>query len=391
MTAAARTFDDRPAVRERVPLLIGLMGPSGGGKTYSALRLASGIQRVTGGEIFCIDSEAKRALHYSDQFKFRHIEFNPPFGSLDYLAAIRHCVAKGAHVVIIDSASHEHSGTGGYLWTHESEVTRMAGDDLAKRERVKMAAWIKPAALRQQMISGILQINANFIFCFRAKEKTRPKKGGGVEELGFMPISGDEILYEMTVNCLLLPKAGGVPTWRSDQIGERLMMKLPRQFESIFAAAKPLDESIGAALAQWAQGSPTVSPRTTPSVNATAAERPAASRQPSGVGAGAAGESVSVSPQPLLPVDAAAEPPGPSPVTFPKTDDVASGPGAMLADEPLSLQDMAREAAGRGEVLFQVFWKGRSKAERAALQSISEELRTLMNEAKQTTEGTSDG
>jgi len=41
--STARTFTDIPAVRERVPLLVGLVGPSGSGKTYSALRLASGI------------------------------------------------------------------------------------------------------------------------------------------------------------------------------------------------------------------------------------------------------------------------------------------------------------------------------------------------------------
>lgn len=98
-----RTFEDKPAARERVPLLIGLMGPSGGGKTYSALRLATGIQRVSGGEIFVVDTEARRALHYADRFRFRHLAFAPPFGSLDYLAAIEHCAKKGAGVVIVDS------------------------------------------------------------------------------------------------------------------------------------------------------------------------------------------------------------------------------------------------------------------------------------------------
>jgi hypothetical protein len=114
------------------------------------------------------------------------------------------------------------------------------------------------------MISGILQLNVNFIFCFRAKEKTKPKKGGGIEELGFMPIAGEELLFEQTVNMLLPPKSGGVPQWRSDQVGEKLMMKLPRQFEQLFSAEKPLDESIGRALAEWARGgnSP-VSPQTT--------------------------------------------------------------------------------------------------------------------------------
>lgn len=255
MNAPTRTFVDTQAERSNVPLLVGLMGPSGGGKTYSALRLATGIQRVSGGDIFFIDTEARRALHYSDKFKFRHLEFKEPFGSLDYLSAIRHCVDKGAGVIVVDSMSHEHIGLGGYLLTQEAEVDRMAGDDYQKRDRVKMAGWIKPSRLRQQMITGILQLNTNFIFCFRAKEKTKPVPGKQPVEMGFMPIAGEDLLFEMTVNVLLMPKADGVPTWRSDQIGERLMMKLPGQFASLFPEGKPLDEETGASLAEWAKGS----------------------------------------------------------------------------------------------------------------------------------------
>jgi hypothetical protein len=257
MNAPTRQFSAAPAVRSLVPLLIGFMGPSGGGKTYSALRLATGIQRVAGGDIFVVDTEARRALHYADQFRFKHVDFQAPFGSLDYLAAVQYCVSEGAGVVIVDSMSHEHSGPGGYLLTQDAELDRMAGDDAAKRERVKMAAWIKPSALRQRMINGILQLNCNFIFCFRAKEKIKPMKVDGKTqpvELGFMPIAGEEMLFEQTVNCLLLPRANGVPSWRSDHIGERMMMKLPGQFASLFPEGKAIDEETGVALAEWAKG-----------------------------------------------------------------------------------------------------------------------------------------
>jgi ABC-type dipeptide/oligopeptide/nickel transport system ATPase subunit len=254
VNAQARTFEAKPAIRAQVPLMMGIMSPSGGGKTFSALRLATGMQEVMGGDIYGIDTENGRMLHYADQFKFKHVQFDAPFGSLDYLAAIQSCVAAGAKVIVIDSMSHEHIGPGGYLLTQEAEVERMAGNDYAKRERVKMAGWIKPAKLRQQLITGILQMNVNLIFCFRAKEKTKPKQGGGIQELGFMPIAGEELLFEMTVNCLLLPKSGGVPTWRSDQVGEKLMMKLPQQFEPMFADSKPLSEDIGRDLATWAKG-----------------------------------------------------------------------------------------------------------------------------------------
>jgi ABC-type oligopeptide transport system ATPase subunit len=255
MNQYTRTFEALPAVRAHVPLFVGIMGCSGSGKSFSALRLATGIQRVSGGDIFAIDTESKRLLHYADQFKFKHIDFGEPFGSLDYLEAIRYCVKQGAGVVVVDSMSHEHTGNGGYLQTQEAEVDRMAGEDYAKRERVKMAGWIKPSRLRQQMISGLLQLNCNVIFAFRAKEKTKPAPGKQPIEMGFMPIAGEELLFEMTVNCLLMPKADGVPTWRSDQIGERLMMKLPGQFEHMFPEGKPLDEDTGAALAEWARGS----------------------------------------------------------------------------------------------------------------------------------------
>jgi hypothetical protein len=257
MNAPVRNFEAKQAVREAVPLLTGLMGPSGGGKTVSALRLATGIQQVTGGDIHYIDTEARRALHYADKFKFQHVQFDAPFGALDYLAAIEQSHKAGAGVIVVDSMSHEHEGQGGLLDLHDTELTRMAGDDYRKRESMKMLAWQKPKANRRKLINRILQINANFIFCFRAKETVKPMKVDGktqVVPLGFMPIAGDEFLFEMTVNCLLLPNAGGIPTWASENVGEKQMMKLPMQFRDLFADRKPLDENIGRALAEWARG-----------------------------------------------------------------------------------------------------------------------------------------
>jgi len=252
-----RTFIDIPAVRERVPLLAGLVGPSGSGKTYSALRLATGIQRVTGGEIFGIDTEARRMLAYADKFKFRHVEFGEPFGSLDYLAAMQHCVNRGAGVIVVDSLTHEHQGVGGYLMTWEDELDRIAGDDYAKRDRAKFVALQKSTSARKRLIDGMMQLNCNFVFCFRAREKVKPMKVDGKMkpvEMGFSPIGGEEFLYEMTVRCLLLPKSEGIPTWRSEFPGELEAVKLPGQFAGLFPEGRPLDEDTGQALAEWAKG-----------------------------------------------------------------------------------------------------------------------------------------
>lgn len=251
-----RTFEDVPAVRKRVPLLIGLVGPSGSGKTYSALRLATGIARVTGEPIFYIDTEAGRALHYADAFTFRHVPFAAPFGSLDYLAAIEHCVRKGAGVIIVDSMSHEHEGPGGVLEMHADELQRLAGDDYKRREKMKMLAWQKPKRERRQLLNRLLQLPANFIFCFRAKEKLKLVRGKDPEPQGWQPIAGEEFVYEMTVNALLLPGANGVPSWNPDEKGEKEMIKLPDFARAWFTDGRALDEDTGAKLAQWAAGTP---------------------------------------------------------------------------------------------------------------------------------------
>ena len=86
-------FHFRPAVRENVGLIIGISGASGAGKSYSAMRLATGI--VGKGKRFAvIDTEARRALHYAGQFQFDHAELRPPFRPDSYVEAIKQSKAK---------------------------------------------------------------------------------------------------------------------------------------------------------------------------------------------------------------------------------------------------------------------------------------------------------
>lgn len=259
----SRVFEDKPATRERTPLLIGLTGASSSGKTYSALRLATGIQRVAGGEIYYIDTEARRALHYADKFKFRHMSFAAPFGPLDYLAAIEHCAAKGAQTIVIDSASHEHEGPGGVLESHEVETQRLAKLWNVSTDKAKMAGWQKPKSERRRLLNTLLQMPINFVFCFRAKEKI-DLNGPKPKPRGWMPIAGDEFVYEMTLNCLLYPGSDGVPTWRTEETGEREIIKLPGQFRGMFKDGEPLSEDVGEQMARWAagvQGQPTAAPK----------------------------------------------------------------------------------------------------------------------------------
>ena len=252
----ARQFEDKIAERTATTLLMALVGPSGSGKTFSALRLATGIQRVTGGEIFLVDTESRRALHYADRFKFRHIEFAPPFSPSDYLAAFEHCVAKKAKTVIFDSASHEWEGQGGVLDMHEDEMDRLCGDNLDKREKLTFPAWAKPKREHAKFKLRIVQANTTCIFCFRAKDKTALGKDKKMKELGWQPLAAQDLVYEMALRCLLPPGSDGVPRWASETAAEEETFKLPIQFRDLFAKPAQLSEDTGEALAKWAAGDP---------------------------------------------------------------------------------------------------------------------------------------
>lgn len=264
----AREFKATQAFRHAVPLLIGIAGPPGSGKTYSALTLATGIKAHRGGPIIVIDTERDRALRYAppagvtpngvDHFDFLHVPFAPDFGSLDFLAAVQQQRPHRPSCIVIDSMSDEHEGEGGLLDFHDRELSRMAGDDWAKRERVGQAAWIKPKAQRLEMLNGLMQIKTPLIFCFRAREKTKQianDRGKQVPtNIGWTPIAPPEIVHSMDIFALLPIKSDGVPMWKGNTAYEDFSIKLPRQFQNLFPADKAINRQMGQAMSVWALG-----------------------------------------------------------------------------------------------------------------------------------------
>lgn len=246
------SFHFRKAHRQNVPMIIGIAGPSGGGKTRSAMRLATGL---AGDQPFAvIDTEAGRALHYADDFNFDHGDLEPPFEPNRYLEAIQAADQAGYPVIVVDSASHEHAGDGGLLDMHEAELQRMAGNDFKKRDRVKMAAWIKPKQDHKRFMSKLLQLRAHLILCFRAEEKVEIVKNNGKTEIvpkksasgfeGWLPVCEKTLPYELTASMLVLPNAPGVPQ----------PIKLQEQHRPFFPDGKPITEGAGRKLGEWAKG-----------------------------------------------------------------------------------------------------------------------------------------
>ncbi len=249
MARVPRQFTHHHGVRKGTPLFIGCVGPSGSGKTKTALRLADGMKRVVGGKVFVADSENHRAEHYADEHDFEHVPFGAPFDPDSYVDVIRYCVANGAGVIVIDSMSHEHEGTGGVLEMWAAELEAMGGQNTKK-----FAAWIKPKAAHKRLVAEILRCPAQIIACFRAREKLEVKRGGDPVDLGYMPIGADDLVFEMHVNFVFQPGAKGKPTWGSALPGESRIAKLPGQFAAMLEKAPQLTEEHGEAMARWAAG-----------------------------------------------------------------------------------------------------------------------------------------
>jgi hypothetical protein len=264
----------RPAKREQVGLLIGLAGGTGSGKTFSAMRLASGI---AGGKPFAvIDTESRRALHYADQFKFDHADLKPPFRPEAYEEAILAADKAGYPVIVVDSVSHVWAGDGGVLDWQEEELDRMAGNDYGKRERVKMAAWIKPKMAHKSMVQKLLQVRAHLILCFRAEPKIEMVKKDGKMEIvakqsltgkdGWIPVCEKNLPFELTVSFLML----------ADKPGIGQPIKLQEQHKKLFPLHEPINEESGKRIAQWASGKESAPAASPPSDGAA----PSTAQQP---------------------------------------------------------------------------------------------------------------
>lgn len=255
-------FETSPAVRKNVPLIIGIFGAAGSGKTCSALELATGIAEVYGGDVHGIDTEERRMCNFAFDpatgkgYKFEHTPFKPPFGPDRYMRAFDHVLAKKPGCIIVDSASHEHEGPGGVL-ERQAEIAQ----ELAKKwntsiEKAGQAAWNEVKKPRKAFVQRMIQLNTPTILCFRSREQTK-QIGSKMVDCGFGAIGCTDYLYEALVSFFLEPKSMGFPTWDSDKPNERLMMKLPGQFEALLNPGnKParITRDIGRKLAEWAKG-----------------------------------------------------------------------------------------------------------------------------------------
>lgn len=152
------------AAREHVNLMVGLTGPSGAGKTYSALQLAYGIAKDWT-KIVVVDTENRSALYYAGDRTgpWRHIDFSPhmpngyhPDNWLKLFDFIEGEMPE-IEVVVLDSISHEWTGAGGCIELH----AKMGG---------RFDTWAKVTPLHNRFLDRMRHAKFHLIATMRSKQ-----------------------------------------------------------------------------------------------------------------------------------------------------------------------------------------------------------------------------
>lgn len=182
----------KKAHRAKAKLRLALAGPSGAGKTYSALLIASGIVPLE--KVAVIDTESGSADLYADLGGYSTLTINPPYSPQKYIEAIYAAEAAGFELVIIDSLSHAWSGEGGLL-----DQQGKAAD--SKYKGNSWAAWREITPLHNQLVETMLHTPLHVIVTMRSKTEYIQTDVNGrkqIQKVGMAPIQRDGIEYEFT-------------------------------------------------------------------------------------------------------------------------------------------------------------------------------------------------
>ncbi len=188
-----KAFEIHRATKCRAKLRLGMSGPAGSGKTYSALLIAHGL----GGSIGMIDTEHGSGDLYADLLPegYDVLRLTPPFTPARYVEAIHALEDAGVQTIIVDSLSHAWTGEGGSLDRHGK---------IADRSGNSWQAWRQVTPEHNALVEAMLQSPCHVIATMRAKteyvqEKDERTGRQVVRKIGLAPVMRDGIEYEFTV------------------------------------------------------------------------------------------------------------------------------------------------------------------------------------------------
>jgi hypothetical protein len=218
----------KKAERKNAKLRLAIAGPTGSGKTFTALLLAKGI----GGRIAVADTENSSAELYDDLVEFDHANIQPPYTPEKFISVIKAAEEAGFDTLILDSITHEWSGVGGCL----EMVDKLSSSTFKGNS---WGAWSQVTPQHRKFIDAMLQSSINIIVTMRSKMETIQTNDNGkkrVEKVGMKAEQRDGIEYEFSTVLDLTHDNIAVAT---------------KDRSRLFLEPRQLNESDGFLLKQW--------------------------------------------------------------------------------------------------------------------------------------------
>jgi len=204
------------ATKGKKPVRLVLGGPSGAGKTFTALTFAKYLEEFSGKPTAAIDTEHYRMSLYADKFKFDGNNWEPPFDPRELTKVIQEAPEFGYGQLIIDSSTHFYMSKGGLLEiVSDAAKTKYGGN--------QYAGWAVGTPIQDALIDAIIRSPLHIICCVRAKQgylesernnkKYYEKKGMELQQRDAFEFDFDfSIMMDMENNGFVDKGMGFVPT-----------------------------------------------------------------------------------------------------------------------------------------------------------------------------------
>ena len=182
----------KKATKSQARLRLAIAAPSGAGKTYTSLRVATALAGPNG-KVAVIDTERGSASKYAHKFTFDVLELTS-FAPETYVEAIKAAESAGYTVIVIDSLSHAWSGKGGALEQVDNAAVRSKGNSYA--------AWREVTPHHNALVDAMLQSTAHVIATMRSKTEYVLETVNGKQvprKVGMAPVQRDGMEYEFDV------------------------------------------------------------------------------------------------------------------------------------------------------------------------------------------------
>jgi energy-coupling factor transporter ATP-binding protein EcfA2 len=183
-------------VKRKINLRMALVGPTGSGKTFTALTLA---RELTPGRILVVDSERSSADRYADFFngdgRFDHLVL-PDFSPDTYVEALELAHSEGYDCAIVDSLSHAWMGKEGALEQVDKLAKRNGGGGSS------FNAWREVTPMHNRLVDALLTFPGHLICTMRVKTEYVVESVNGKSvprKVGLSPVQREGVEYEFDI------------------------------------------------------------------------------------------------------------------------------------------------------------------------------------------------